>query len=123
MRRAPLIAVVDDDDALRHSLDDLLQAVGFRVQGFASAEAFLRTLHAPEAACLILDVRLPGMSGLELQRQLGAAHCSIPIIFITAYADDHVRARALAAGAVAFLSKPCGEEDLLRAIQAALTPS
>ena len=123
MHTAPLIAVVDDDDALRNSLDDLLQAVGFRVQGFASAEAFLRTQPAPEAACLILDVRLPGMSGLELQRQLGAAHCSIPIIFITAYADDHVRARALAAGAVAVLSKPCGEEELLRAIQAALTPS
>jgi FixJ family two-component response regulator len=115
--------VVDDDDALRHSLDDLLQAVGFRVQGFASAEAFLRTLHAPEAACLILDVRLPGMSGLELQRQLKAAHCSLPIIFITAYADDPVRARALAVGAVAVLSKPCGEEDLLTAIQAALGPS
>ena len=122
MHRAPLIAVVDNDDALRHSLDDLLQAVGFRVQGFASAEAFLRTLHAPEAACLILDVRLPVMSGLELQHQLKAAHWSIPIIFITAYADDSMRARALAAGAVAVLSKPCAEEELLRAIQAALTP-
>jgi FixJ family two-component response regulator len=93
------------------------------VQGFASAETFLRTLHAPEAACLILDVRLPGINGLELQRQLGAAHWPIPIIFITAYADDDVRARALAAGAVAVLSKPCGEEDLLTAIQAALPPS
>jgi FixJ family two-component response regulator len=123
MHTAPLIAVVDDDDALRNSLDDLLQAVGFRVHGFASAEAFLRTLHAPEAACLILDVRLPGMNGLELQRQLVAAHWPIPIIFITAYADDDVRARALAAGAVAVLSKPCGEEDLLTAIQTALPPS
>ena len=123
MHTAPLIAVVDDDDALRNSLDDLLQAVGFRVQGFASAEAFLRALHAPEAACLILDVRLPGMNGLDLQRQLGAAHWPIPIIFITAYADDDVRTRALAAGAVAVLSKPCGEEDLLTAIQAALPPS
>ena len=123
MHTAPLIAVVDDDDALRNSLDDLLRSVGFRVQGFASAEAFLRTLHVPEAACLILDVRLPGMNGLELQRQLVAAHWPIPIIFITAYADDDVRARALAAGAVAVLSKPCGEEDLLTAIQAALPPS
>jgi FixJ family two-component response regulator len=92
------------------------------VQGFVSAEAFLHTLHAPEAACLILDMRLPDMRGLELQRQLKAAHWSIPIIFITAYADDHVRACALAVGAVAVLSKPCTEEDLLRAIQAALTP-
>ena len=123
MRSVPLIAIVDDDDALRHSLDDLLQSVGFRVQGFASAEAFLRAQHAPEMACLLLDVRLPGMDGLALQRQLEAVHWRLPIIFVTAYADDDVRARALAAGAVAFLSKPYREEDLLHAIEAALTPS
>jgi FixJ family two-component response regulator len=122
MRRAPLIAIVDDDNALRNSLDDLLQSVGFRVQGFASAEAFLRAQHAPETACLLLDVCLPGMDGLALQRQLEAAHWDIPIIFVTAYANDTVRLRALAAGAVAFLSKPCREEDLLHAIEAALTP-
>jgi len=114
--------VVDDDDALRNSLDDLLQSVGFRVQGFASAEAFLQAQHAPETACLLLDVRLPGMNGLELQRQLGVTHWRIPIIFITAYADDDMRTRALAAGAVAVLSKPCREEDLLNAIEAALMP-
>ena len=123
MCRVPLIVVVDDDDALRNSLDDLLQSVGFRVQGFASAEAFLQAQHAPETACLLLDVRLPGMNGLELQRQLGGTHRRIPIIFITAYADDAMRAQALAAGAVAVLSKPCREEDLLNAIEAALTPS
>jgi FixJ family two-component response regulator len=120
MPSVPLIAIVDDDDALRNSLDDLLQSVGFRVQGFASAEAFLQANHAPETACLILDVRLPGMHGLELQRQLVAAHWGMPIIFVTAYADGDVRARALAAGAVAFLYKPCREEDLLHAIEAAL---
>jgi FixJ family two-component response regulator len=120
MPSVPLITIVDDDDALRHSLDDLLQSVGFRVQGFASAEAFLQANHAPETACLILDVRLPGMHGLELQRQLVAAHWGMPIIFVTAYADGDVRARALAAGAVAFLYKPCREEDLLHAIEAAL---
>ena len=123
MRSVPLIAIVDDDDALRNSLEDLLQSVGFRVHGFASAEAFLQAQQAPETACLLLDVRLPGMNGLELQRQLVAAHWGIPIIFVTAYADDTVRARALAAGAVAVLSKPCREEDLLHAIEAALTPS
>jgi FixJ family two-component response regulator len=123
MPSVPLMAIVDDDDALRNSLDNLLRSVGFRVQGFASAEAFLQANHAPETACLILDVRLPGMNGLELQRQLVAAHWGMPIIFVTAYADDDVRARALAAGAVAFLSKPCHEEDLLHAIEAALTPS
>lgn len=123
MRKAPLIAVVDDDDALRNSLDDLLQSVGFRVQGFASAEAFLQAQPAPETACLLLDVRLPGMNGLELQRQLGGMHWRIPIIFVTAYADDDVRAHALAAGAIAVLSKPCREADLLHAIDVALKQS
>jgi FixJ family two-component response regulator len=123
MRKAPLIAVVDDDDALRNSLDDLLQSVGFRVQGFASAEAFLQAQPAPETACLLLDVRLPGMNGLELQRQLGGMHWRIPIIFVTAYADDDVRAHALAAGAIAVLSKPCREADLLYAIDVALKQS
>ena len=123
MPRVPLITIVDDDDALRNSLDNLLRSVGFRVQGFASAEAFLQAQHAPETACLLLDVRLPGMNGLELQRQLVAAHWAMPIIFVTAYADDDARARALAAGAVAFLSKPCREEDLLHAIDAALKHS
>jgi FixJ family two-component response regulator len=123
MCRAPFIVVVDDDDTLRDSLDDLLQSVGFRVHGFASAEAFLQAPPAPETACLLLDVRLPGMNGLELQRQLGGTHGRIPIIFITAYADDAMRAHALAAGAVAVLSKPCREADLLQAIEAALMPS
>ena len=123
MPTVPLIAIVDDDDSLRNSLDNLLRSVGFRAQGFSSAEAFLHAHQAPDTACLILDVRLPGMNGLELQRQMVAAHCRIPIIFVTAYADDDVRVRALAAGAVDFLSKPCREEDLLQAIEAALTQS
>ena len=123
MCRAPLIVVVDDDDALRNSLDDLLQSVRFRVQGFASAEAFLQAQHAPETACLLLDVRLPGMNGLELQRQMMAANWQIPIIFITSHVDDEARAQALAAGAVAFLYKPCREEDLFNAIDAALKHS
>ena len=120
MPGVPLIAMVDDDDALRNSLDNLLRSVGLRVQGFVSAEAFLQAQHAPETVCLILDVRLPGMNGLELQRQLVAAHWGMPIIFVTAYADDDARARALAAGAVAFLSKPCREGDLLHAIEVTL---
>src|SRR5262245_19570092 len=123
MPSVPLITIVDDDDALRNSLDDLLQSVGFRVQGFASAEAFLQADHAPETACLILDVRLPGMHGLELQRQLVAAHRGMPIIFVTAYADDDVRARALAAGAVAFLYNLCRTLDLLHVIEVDHKPS
>jgi FixJ family two-component response regulator len=92
MPSVPLITIVDDDDALRNSLDNLLRSMGFRVQGFASAEAFLQAHHAPETACLLLDVRLPGMNGLDLQRQLVAAHWGIPIIFLTAYVDDDARA-------------------------------
>jgi FixJ family two-component response regulator len=90
------------------------------VQGFSSAEAFLNSHQLADTSCLILDVRMPGMSGLELQRQLGAADCRIPIIFITSHGDDDARARALQAGAVDFLYKPFREEALLNAIQTAL---
>ncbi len=120
MPSIPLIAIVDDDDALRTSFEDLLRSVGFRVHGFGSAEAFLRSPHMHETACLLLDVRLPGMSGLALQRQMVAANYQIPIIFITSHLDDEARARALEAGAVAFLYKPCREDDLLNALDMAL---
>ena len=123
MPGVPLIAIVDDDDSLRKSLDNLLRSVGLRTQGFASAEAFLSSQHVHDTACLILDVRMPGMSGLELQRQLGAANRRIPIIFVTAHADDDARAQALAAGAVDFLYKPFHEEALLNAIETALKRS
>jgi FixJ family two-component response regulator len=120
----PVIAIVDDDDALRNSLEDLIRSIGFQTQGFRSAEAFLNSNHtARDAACLILDVRMPGMSGLDLQRQIVAAKWQIPIIFITSHADDVARARALDAGAVAFLYKPFHEEELLNAIDAALKHS
>jgi FixJ family two-component response regulator len=123
MPRVPLIAIVDDDDALRNSLDNLIRSTGFRTQGFSSAEAFLTSNQARDTVCLILDVRMPGMNGLELQRQIVAANWQIPIIFITSHADDEARARALEAGAVAFLYKPCREDDLLNAIDAALKHS
>ena len=118
-----LVFVVDDDASLRASLQDLLGSVGLRVIAFASAQEFLRSPRPEVPSCLVLDVRLPGMDGLAFQRQLAAMHWRIPIIFVTAYTDDTVRARALAAGAVAVLSKPYREEDLLHAIEAALTPS
>jgi FixJ family two-component response regulator len=123
MPSVPLMAIVDDDDALRTSLDNLIRSVGFRVQGFSSAEAFLRSNQVHATACLILDVRMAGMNGLELQRQIVAADWQIPIIFITSHVDDEARARALDAGAVAFLYKPCREEDLLQAIDVALRQS
>ena len=120
MPRIPLISIVDDDDALRTSLENLIRSVGLRTQGFTSAEAFLSSNHVPETRCLVLDVRMAGMSGLELQRQMAAAKSPIPIIFITAHEDDAQRARALEAGALAFLHKPFYEEELLNAIEAAL---
>ena len=123
MPRVQLISIVDDDDALRNSLDDLIRSIGFRTQGFPSAEAFLSSDQACDTACLILDVRMPGMNGLDLQRQMVAANWRIPIIFITSHADNGARARALEAGAVAFLYKPFREEELLTAIDAALNHS
>jgi FixJ family two-component response regulator len=119
----PLISIVDDDDALRSSLDNLIRSVGLRAQGFASAEAFLGSNHLHETRCLILDVRMRGMSGPELQRQMAVTNSQIPIIFITAHEDDAQRTQALEAGAVAFLHKPFYEEELLRAIDAALKDS
>jgi FixJ family two-component response regulator len=120
MSAPPLISIVDDDDSLRNSLNNLIRSVGFAVQGFSSAEAFLNSNHLDDTACLILDVRMPGMSGLDLQRQLMAADCQIPIVFITSHGDDDARSRALAAGAVEFLYKPFREEALLNAIHTAL---
>ena len=120
MSPAPLISIVDDDDSLRNSLNNLIRSVGFRSQGFSSAEAFLNSSELHDTACLILDVRMPGMSGLDLQRQLVAANSPIPIVFITSHGDDDARARALAAGAVDFLYKPFREEALLKAIESAL---
>ena len=123
MPRIPLISIVDDDDALRSSLENLIRSVGLRTQGFSSAAAFLSSNHVPETRCLVLDVRMPGMSGPELQRQMAAAKSPIPIIFITAHEDDAQRSQALEAGAVAFLHKPFYEEELLNAIDAALKDS
>jgi FixJ family two-component response regulator len=120
MPGVPLISIVDDENFLRNSLENLIRSVGFRVQGFSSAEAFLNSDQVRDTACLILDVRMPGMSGLQLQRQIVAANWRIPIIFITSYADGDARAKALEAGAVDYLDKPFREEDLINAIDAAL---
>jgi FixJ family two-component response regulator len=123
MPGVPLISIVDDDDFFRNSLDNLIRSAGFRVQGFSSAEAFLNSDQVRDTACLILDVRMPGMSGLELQRQIVASNWRIPIIFVTSYADGDERAQALEAGAVDCLNKPFREEDLINAIDVALKHS
>ena len=116
-----LISIVDDDESLRNSLANLIRSLGFRAQAFDSAETFLASDDARDAACLVLDVRMPGMNGLELQRHLAATEWRVPVIFVTSHADDGgARTRALHAGAVAFLYKPCREEDVIRALNAAL---
>jgi FixJ family two-component response regulator len=123
MSEIPLIAVVDDDEAIREAVQSLLRSVGLRAEVFASAEDFWHAGHLQDTACLIVDVRMPRMSGLEFQRQLAAANCPIPIIFITAHGDEEARGRALRAGAVDFLDKPFSDEVLLRAVHAALQSS
>jgi FixJ family two-component response regulator len=123
MSENPLIAVVDDDASMRGALRNLLRSVGFRAAAFASAEEFLQASQIQDTACAIVDVRMPGMSGLELQQRLATIQCPVPLIFITAHGDEEARARALRAGAVEFLYKPFREEVLLRAIQAALQAS
>ena len=123
MPGVPIISIVDDDDFFRNSLDNLIRSVGFRVQGFSSAEAFLNSDQVRDTACLILDVRMPGLSGLELQRQIVTANWRIPIIFVTSYADGDEKVQALEAGAVDYLHKPFREEDLINAIDAALKHS
>jgi FixJ family two-component response regulator len=120
MANLPLISVVDDDDSVRESLSGLIRSVGFGVMVFASAEEFLTSDRLPDTDCLILDVRMPGMNGLELQRRLATKHFAIPIIFITAHGDEETRVRALNGGAVEYLLKPFSEEALLNAIAAAL---
>jgi FixJ family two-component response regulator len=114
----PMISIIDDDESVRGALHGLMRSVGFAVNVFASAEEFLDSDRLRNTDCLILDVRLPGMSGLELQRHLKTSHSEIPIIFITSYEDDEVRTRALNAGAVHYFLKPFNDEDLLDAIEA-----
>ncbi len=120
MGSLPLISVVDDDESIRESLRGLMRSVGFGVKVFSSAEEFLNSDDPQETGCLILDVRMPGMDGFELQRRLEASQYEIPVIFITAHGDEELRRRALIAGAVDYLLKPFSEEALLSAVQAAL---
>jgi FixJ family two-component response regulator len=115
----PKISIVDDDESVREALKSLLKSAGFKPEAFASAEEFLKSGHLPGIACLILDVRMPGMSGLELQDRLSASRQRVPIIFISAHGDEEARERALESGAVAFLQKPFSDEALLKAIDAA----
>jgi FixJ family two-component response regulator len=115
-----LISVVDDDESVRRTTTLLIESFGFRAATFESAESFLRSGQLHDTSCLIVDVQMPGMNGLQLQSHLAAAGCGIPIIFITAYDDRESRQRAMQAGAVAFLGKPFSDEHLLQTICSAL---
>jgi FixJ family two-component response regulator len=119
-QKPKMVAIVDDDDSMRGALHGLLKAVGLPSITFASAEEFLKSGQQHLTACLIADIRMPGMSGLELQAQLNADRCRIPTIFITAHGDSKMRLQALREGAVEFLSKPFDDEALLESVRAAL---
>ena len=115
-----LVAIVDDDEAVRIALEGLLKSAGLPTRAFESAEEFIKSGQQFQTACLIADIRMPGMSGLELQAKLNAEQCRIPIVFITAHGDAQMRMQALRAGAVEFLAKPFNDEVLLDTVRAAL---
>ena len=115
-----MVAVVDDDESLRTGLQRLLRSAGFRVRSFASAEDFLKSGQQHETGCLVADIRMPGMSGLDLQAKLNADHCPIPTIFISAHGDEKMRLQAMRGGAVKFLAKPFDDAILLETVRTAL---
>ncbi|HVO59432.1 MAG TPA: response regulator transcription factor [Terriglobales bacterium] len=117
----PTVFIIDDDASVRHAIQDLVESVGLSAKSFASAQEFLAYERGEAPCCLVLDVRLPGMSGLDLQRKLSKDAFGIPIIFITAHADIPMTVQAMKSGAVEFLTKPFREQDLVDAIQRSLT--
>jgi FixJ family two-component response regulator len=119
-REEKMVAVIEDDESYRGAVQRLLKAEGFRVQSFGSAEDFLNSGRQNETGCLIADIRMPGMSGLDLQFKLNSEHCPIPTIFITAHGDEKMRLQAMRGGAVKFLAKPFDGETLLQAVRVAL---
>src|SRR5258707_7586271 len=110
LENTKMVAIVDDDDLMRSALQGLLKAVGLPAQAFASAEEFLKSGQQRQAGCLIADIRMPGMSGLELQARLNAERCRVPIIFITAHGDEQMRMQASPAGAVEVMAKPFDDQ-------------
>lgn len=120
--KTPRVSIVDDDESVREAISSLLRSIGLEAKVFASAEQFLNSDYQHNADCLILDVRMPGMTGLQLQEKLASAKCDIPIIFITAHVSDReAKARALRSGAVDFLIKPFKEDELLNDVYIALS--
>jgi FixJ family two-component response regulator len=120
IRKTELIGIVDDDEGVRDAITSLVRSAGFRAAAFASAETLLDSEESDTLACLILDVRMPGLNGLELQSRLAEEKRGVPIIFASAYTDPLIQAKALERGAVAFLHKPFGERELFWAMRLAL---
>ena len=123
MRRAPLISIIDDDESMLESTKGLVRSLGYQVATFASGEEFLKSERVDDTSCLIADVRMPGLSGIDLQRRLIARGVRMPTIFITAFPEEGTRRRAMTAGAVGYLGKPFSEESLLTCLDAALGSS
>ena len=119
--KGAVISIIDDNASLRIALKRLIESIGLSAADFASAEEFLVSCRSQDSACLILDLNLPGMSGLELQNQLHVSNPDVPLVFISARFDEHARAQALSAGAISFLQKPFSEEDLFQAINSSLS--
>ena len=117
-----MISIIDDDESVRESTTELVRSLGYAAEAFASAEEFLQSGRVVSTACLITDIQMPGVSGIELQRRLLDDGHRVPIIFITAFPDERARARALGAGAIGYLSKPYHEDSLIGCLAAALKP-
>ena len=120
MPQVPLISIIDDDPSVRVATNRLVRSLGYAAHTFVSADGFLQSPHVSDTACVIADVQMPGMSGIELQSHLIAQGCSVPMIFITAFPEESIRSRALKAGAVCFLSKPFDGTILIECIDIAL---
>ena len=120
LSRSPVVSIVDDDDSVRTAMSSLVRSLGYEACLFASAEAFLASPHLDDTSCLIADIQMPGMNGLDLQSELHARQRYIPIIFITAFAEERIRKRAEAAGALGFFSKPVDSRTIIGCLDAAL---
>jgi FixJ family two-component response regulator len=120
LSKLPLVAIIDDDASVRMTTDSLVRSLGYRTRTFASAEEFVRANRPDDLSCVIADVQMPGMSGVELQAHLRSQGSRVPFMFFTAFPDEKIRAQALAAGAICYLTKPFDEESLVVGFQAAL---
>jgi len=120
LQDAPIISIIDDDESMRCAVKSLVKSLGFGAYTFASAEKFLQSRHLDHTSCLITDLQMPGLNGVELQKSLLAQGRRIPIIFVTAFPEERLRARAMAAGALGFLSKPFESETLIKLIDKAM---